>query len=366
MNTPFDELLHHSPYSFPDPNKNQLLLAAAIPQLSQAIRHNPAIKKLFNTQNIKPRQLQSLDDIPFIPVTMFKYFNLRSTQKSSIIKTILSSGTTTSTPSKVPLDSQTSFNQMKALNHTLSHYITTKRPFLVIDHPGSNTTSKSITTRSAAIRGLSLLSSEIIYLLSETSDGQLVLNDQAFTLMQKYRHTPVYVFGFTYIIWSQFMKLIAASTTPIPKFSDILIFHTGGWKKLHELKISELTFSRQLARVFHTSPKSVRNFYGMAEQTGIIFVDCNFGYKHVPNFAQIIIRDPQTLQPAPNGQVGLIEIISILGHSYYSQGVLTEDLGQIIGIDDCRCGRKGTYFSVLSRVESAELRGCGDTFQEKI
>ena len=32
-----------------------------------------------------------------------------------------------------------------------------------------------------------------------------------------------------------------------------------------------------------------------------------------------------------------------------------------MGIDDCKCGRKGKYFLVHGRIKKAELRGCSDT-----
>lgn len=57
--------------------------------------------------------------------------------------------------------------------------------------------------------------------------------------------------------------------------------------------------------------------------------------------------------------------MSILSDSYYCQATLTEDIGVIIGIDDCPCGRNGRYFRFKSRVEKTEIRGCGDSFQER-
>ena len=46
------------------------------------------------------------------------------------------------------------------------------------------------------------------------------------------------------------------------------------------------------------------------------------------------------------------------GHS-----LLTEDLGVLLGEDDCPCGRKGKYFKVTGRVPRAEVRGCSDTYE---
>ncbi len=133
---------------------------------------------------------------------------------------------------------------------------------------------------------------------------------------------------------------------------------------MQDLAVSKETFSDTIAEAFGTSSKRILDFYGMAEQTGVIFIDCENGNKHVPCFSQIIIRDPFTLEPCDIGKTGFIEVMSILADSYYDQAVLTEDLGVQVGVDDCPCGRKGLYFRFVSRVEKAELRGCGDTFRE--
>ena len=59
-------------------------------------------------------------------------------------------------------------------------------------------------------------------------------------------------------------------------------------------------------------------------------------------------------------EIGLIQTLSLLPLSYPGHNILTEDLGVIHGIDDCSCGRKGKYFTVLGRVPNTELRGCSD------
>ena len=101
----------------------------------------------------------------------------------------------------------------------------------------------------------------------------------------------------------------------------------------------------------------------MAEQGGVIFVDCEYGYKHVPNYALVNMIDPYTLEPVSIGETGLIQVISSLATSYYGQSILTEDIGVLEGIDDCPCGRKGERFTFHSRIEKAEIKGCGDTFR---
>ena len=93
-----------------------------------------------------------------------------------------------------------------------------------------------------------------------------------------------------------------------------------------------------------------------------MFVDCESGNKHTPNFAEVAIRDFLTLEQVRPGGSGLIEVLSALPSSYPGQAVLTEDKGVLLGIDDCPCGRPGLYFRFQGRVANAEVRGCGDTF----
>ena len=57
---------------------------------------------------------------------------------------------------------------------------------------------------------------------------------------------------------------------------------------------------------------------------------------------------------------GIIQLISLLPTSYPGHNILTEDIGIVHGEDNCSCGLKGKYFSVIGRVKKTELRGCSD------
>ena len=63
------------------------------------------------------------------------------------------------------------------------------------------------------------------------------------------------------------------------------------------------------------------------------------------------------------GEEGVLQVLSPLPRSYPGHSLLTEDLGVLLGEDDCPCGRKGKYFKVTGRVPRAEVRGCSDTYE---
>lgn len=66
----------------------------------------------------------------------------------------------------------------------------------------------------------------------------------------------------------------------------------------------------------------------------------------------------------PYWKKGIIQVLSPLATSYPGHSILTEDMGLILGIDDCPCGRKGKYFRIEGRIPKAEIRGCSDVREQ--
>ena len=173
------------------------------------------------------------------------------------------------------------------------------------------------------------------------------------------------IFGFTWIIYLLIEKYQNDNNIKkvLQMFNNPLILHSGGWKKLQNIKISKSEFNEKVSEFFKSQPKNVIDFYGMVEQLGTIYPDCEYGNKHVPRYSHIIIRDIETLKPAEDGNKGFIQILTPIPHSYPGVSVLTDDIGKIVGRDTCQCGRKGTYFRFVERLKTADLAGCGDTFE---
>jgi hypothetical protein len=361
------DLINRPQYSITQAEKEKLLLKILKAQIKDMSGKNRHLKSMYSKLRVNIPGIKKIADIPFIPVQMFKKFDLTTCSKSDVIRTLKSSSTTGQNPSKISIDKITASRQTKALTSILSSYLGNKRrPFLVIDTKSQNVQSFDLTARGAAIRGLSTFAKSITYALKETPNGGIELDIKEFKeFCKKYKGQDVYVFGFTYIIWTKLVQALKklSKKTNI-EFKSIKIFHSGGWKKLKDQSVSEETFSAEVAKIFNTKTENIFNFYGMAEQTGVIFIDCRKGFKHIPNFADVIIRNPLTLGESALNQPGPIEIVSILGNSYPSQALLTEDIGILAGIDNCPCSRKGKYIKFKSRVEKAEIRGCGDTFEE--
>ena len=167
------------------------------------------------------------------------------------------------------------------------------------------------------------------------------------------------LFGFTYMIWEHPLQPIKSRGLKLD-FNEGIIVHGGGWKKMMEHSVDNDTFKKTALEA--CGIRRVHNYYGMVEQTGSIFMECEKGYLHAPLFSDVIIRDPRNFSSRGPGEQGIIQLLSLLPGSYPGHSILSEDLGELIGVDDCPCGRKGKYFLIHGRLKDAEIRGCSDVY----
>ncbi|MDH5573747.1 MAG: acyl-protein synthetase [Gammaproteobacteria bacterium] len=297
-----------------------------------------------------------IEDIPFLPVRLFKDYEIKSISDDEVIKTLTSSGTTSQKVSKIFLDKQTSAYQTKALVAIIQQYLGKKRlPMLIVDHENVISDRRLFSARGAGILGLANFGRDHTYLLDENMDIDFNKLD---AFIEKYRGEKIFIFGFTFMIWQYLYKQLDRLGKKI-NLDEAVLVHSGGWKKLQDQSVDNETFKRLLKS--QAGIKHIYNFYGMVEQVGSIFMECEAGYLHAPVFSDVIIRNPVDWAVLPAGESGVIEVISVLPHSYPGHVLLTEDIGVLHGEDDCSCGRKGKYFTVSGRVPRAEVRGCSDT-----
>ncbi|MFL0581114.1 acyl-protein synthetase [Solibacillus silvestris] len=299
-----------------------------------------------------------LEEIPYLPVQLFKLFDLKSIADTDVMKVLTSSGTTGQAVSKIYLDKETSFKQTKTLVEVMKPILGGKRlPMVILDTKSVLKDRKSFSARGAGILGFSNFGRKHFYALND----DMSLDVEGLQVyLKEYEGQRILLFGFTFMIWQYVYKEARDKGIHID-FGDSVLIHGGGWKKLKDEAVDTLAFNSLLRD--QLGIQEVHNYYGMVEQVGSIFVECSAGYLHAPQFADVIIRNPLTFEPLEVGEQGLIQAVSELPKSYPGHSLLTEDLGTIHGIDNCSCGWKGKYFSVAGRIPKAELRGCSDTYQ---
>lgn len=346
-------------YGLSQVNKSARLLTALCELTAHHRQKCPPYAAILAAQ---PQHVpHSLADLPFLPVRLFKQHLLESIEPGERFKVLTSSGTTGQAVSRIALDRLTSAYQTKAMVRIMQSFLGKDRwPMLVIDHPGVIRDRLSFSARGAGILGMSNFGRRPVYALQD--DSMALDFEGVISFLEASAESPVLLFGFTFMVWEFLVRALENSGRCLHIPNGILV-HSGGWKKLQVQAVENDTFKRRLQAV--TGIQRVHNFYGMVEQVGSIFVECEQGHLHVPSFAEVIVRRADDWSEAAIGEEGLIQVLSCLPHSYPGHSLLTEDLGQLTGEDDCPCGRLGRTFTVKGRLPKAEVRGCSDTFGER-
>ncbi len=313
-------------------------------------------KKILDFLKYDIKKQYELKDQPFLPVNLFKEQDLISIPKQKIYKTLNSSGTSNSKLSKIYLDRENSNNQVKALNSIMTEVLGKNRlPMLIVDNFNKLKDRFKFNAKVAAINGFSIFGKNHTYLLKEDKSlNYKILND----FLSKYGDKPFLVFGFTFNIYENLIIKLNSKNL-LRDFSNGIILHGGGWKKMENLKINPQEFKRKIKKKINTN--SVYNYYGLIEQTGSIFLECpNCNCFKTNSYSEILIRD-KDLNILTSGKKGFVQLISLLPSSYPGHIILTEDIGEIIKNDkNCNICKNKTKFIIHGRFAKSVIRGCSD------
>lgn len=300
---------------------------------------------------------QSLAEVPYLPARAFKSFTLQSIPDSEVFKTMRSSGTS-GQHSRIILDKATAKMQTRTLVQNFGENFGKGRfPMLVIDTESTVKDRQSFSARTAGVNGFSMFSRERTFALNDDLTLDL---ERTRAFLVEHADKTVFVFGFTFLIWTALVEQLEALGETLDLY-DAFILHGGGWKKLEDRKVDNATLKNRIAKA--TGCRRVHNYYGMIEQTGTIYIECEYGCLHASDQADALVRDPHTHQVLAPGETGLIQVFSTIQESYPGHAVLTEDLGQTYPGSTCKCGRSGTIVEILGRLPKAEIRGCSDAYR---
>jgi hypothetical protein len=325
--------------------------AALVPELARLTeRHRAAClpyRRILDAIGAAP-PYGRLADLPWLPVRLFKTHELRSVPEDRVFRVLTSSGTTGQRPSRVHLDREAAAAQPRMLAATLRVVLGERRlPMLVVDSR-SVVRDPTLSARGAGVLGMMNFGRDHTFVLDEQGrvDAEAVKG-----FLARHGDQRFLIFGFTFMVWLCLPDLGV-------DLSHGVLIHSGGWKRLADQAVDKVEFRRRLAAECGLS--RIHDFYGMVEQIGTVFLEGPDGDGlYCPDFADVVIRDPQTWQEAPHGVPGVIEVVSTLPTSYPGHVLLTEDLGVVRGVDDGTW--PGKRFEVLGRLPRAEARGCSDT-----
>lgn len=340
------------PFSLPAKEREAFLLPAFLDLTAHHADACPAYARLLNLFAPDWRTAGALAEVPHLPVGLFKSHDVRSIPADAVASWVTSSGTG-GVQSRIAMDAAAASAQARALGAVLREALGPKRlPMLLVESRAVLSRGGAYSARAAGVLGLMKFGRDHVFLLDEDDRLDRAALDG---FLDRHGGGPFAVFGFTFMVWQH---LYGAFPDRAVDLSNGVLIHGGGWKRLESLAVDPAEFRAGLRARFGLEHSF--NFYGMAEQIGTIHLEdpAEAGVLRCPSFAHVIIRDPVTLAPLPEGTPGVVQVMSLLPRSYPGHSLLTEDLGVLVPPD-----ADGTLrFRILGRAPRAEARGCSDVY----
>ncbi len=283
---------------------------------------------------IKPSEIKSVNDIPFLPIEFFKTHEVvtLSVVEKQNSKVFTSSGTTGSIQSKhfVPDISVYEQSFRKGFEHfygNIEDYCLLALLPSYLEREGSSL----VYMADDLIKRTKNPGSD--FYLHNLDD----LSEKLKSLLAKGQ--KVILLGVTYAL----LDLADILSTPLT--GELIIMETGGMKgKRKELLREEL--HQTLSEKFGV--KTIHSEYGMTELLSQAYSKGE-GIFQCPPWMKVLIRDVndplKILEPGKTGGINVIDLANINSCSF----IATQDLG-ILGNDDS--------FEVSGRFDNSDLRGC--------
>ncbi len=300
-------------------------------------QHNPFYKSYCNLIKSNPNTINSIEQIPFLPIQFFKSQRIKTTDFKEEI--IFESSTTTGSISSKHFVKDGSIYKNSFLNTFIQFYGAVENYCIIGLLP------------SYLERQGSSLVYMVDYLIKKSNQEQsgfyLYDYDKLSQVLQRNEHMaqPTILIGVTYAL------LDFAEQYP-QQLEHTILMETGGMKGRRE-ELSRTKVHEILKQNFGL--KNIHSEYGMTELLSQAYSDGAGIFTCAP-YMKILLRqedDPFSVTSKPNaGKVfkqGCINIID-LANIYSCSFIATDDLGKLY---------TDGSFEVLGRLDNSDIRGCG-------
>lgn len=303
--------------------------ALALAIFQYQANHIPVYKQYLNALKIDPAKVQSIQEIPFLPIEFFKN-NTICSDPNHIEITFSSSGTTGSETSKHPVNDVQIYQQ--SYRKTFEHFYGPLQDYCIL------ALLPSYLERSGS--SLIYMCEDLIEQTKQNGSG-FYLNEFAQIkkiISENSNNKKILLIGVTYAL------LDFAEQMPF-KMDHTIVMETGGMKgKRKEMLRAEV--HEILSNAFGLS--KIHSEYGMTELLSQAYSKGD-GIFECPAWMRVLIRetnDPFTLaETGRTGGVNIIDLANINSCSF----IATQDLGKL---------HANHQFEILGRFDDAALRGC--------
>ncbi len=312
----------------------------------------------------KVMELGSLEEIPFLPTLYFKHHRMDSIPEKKMLTRATSSGTSGS-KSDIGYDLGSLWRALGMSIHMgRKHKLFSLKPchYIILGYEARGLINRKIEEK--AVSKTAYAFTFFAPALSRTYalryiKGAYVWNlegiKNALIRYSKGR-TPVRLMGFPFHAYFLLTQLKEEGIIcHLPKGSSIAF--GGGWKEYYTQKADKETMYQLIEEVLGIPSNRCVEFFGAVEHP-ILYTTCKNHHFHIPIHSRVLIRDVDTFEVVPNGQAGLVNLITPMIKSAPLLSVMTDDLGILHDADSCGCGIPTPYLEILGRVGMEGITTC--------
>jgi len=324
-------------------------------------------KRILDEREFHPddlKEYKDLEKLPFIPTLYFKHHVLFSMPQNRLLIKATSSGTS-GKKSFMGFNFSSLYRGLRMVI-TLGkyHHLWSAKPvhYIIFGYEPNKSNQTVISKTSYGFTYFAPALSRDYALRYTKNEYKLDLENlkEKFIKFSKGKH-PVRTAGFpayTYFLLKQMKE--EGLKVELPKGSIITL--GGGWKQFYAEKVAKEDLYALVEEVLGIDEQHIIEFFGAVEHP-VLYVDCKCHHFHVPSYARVIIRDVDTLEPVPNGTVGLVNLLTPIADSVPLLSVMTDDLG-ILHAEKCECGLDTPWLEILGRVGVKDIITCAAGAEE--
>jgi hypothetical protein len=308
----------------------------------------PIYRELCQRRKAGADSIHDWRDIPPVPTSAFKDYEVSSIPSEERTRVFHSSGTTGHIPSRHFHNAESlSLYEASLLPWFQQHFFGLRPPQIKFLFLTPETAPHSSLVHMFATVRRHFGTPDSVFTGRLEADGSWSLDlEQTLSVVKEAaaKNTPIAVLGTAF----SFVQLVdclqsAGKRFALPKGSRIM--ETGGYKG-RTRALTKLQLRQTLYKFLGIPPTQVLAEYGMSELSSQAYSDAAEIFRFPP-WARISVISPETGSASGEGETGLLRVFD-LANIGSVMAVQTEDLAV----------RRGDGFVLLGRAVSAEPRGC--------
>lgn len=329
-----------------DPAFNDLALRLFAYQYGR----NQAYRQFCLSKGVTPNSLRKWKEIPFLPVTAFKWADIVCRPTREAVRCFHSSGTTQAKKSRHSLFDLEVADE--AIATRFKHHLLPGRnqiQLMVLTPSPEEAPHASFSHMMGVVSERFGTKESDYYIKSGRLQSERLANDLAKADL------PVALLG-TSLAFAHFIDYCQEEGISLTLPSGSRLMDTGGNKGSSRECASGWIYA-MAEKLWGIVPAFCVNEYGMAEMTSQFYDHVVGDQKDrayvAPSQVRTQVLSPETLQPVAEGEVGLLAHLDLANIDSVA-AILTEDLGQ----------KRGDRFTLLGRVALSEAKGCSISADE--